>query len=326
MTTIEQGGPAKEPPSSRPGHRSWQTMAKWAFGIVAVVLLIVAVWSRRVEFSQAVSRLSAMTLLGSLALAACAAFFNGMSWRASYKALDIDLPMPTAFRVFLISQVGKYIPGSVWPVLTQMEMAHQRGFSRSRAATASIVSMAVGLATAAIASTALLLTQGEAVLREYWYVILVIPFAAALLAPPVLSWVLSLAGRLLRRPFDSSQLSGAQLLASAGWAFVMWICFGGHAWLILRDLLPGHSPTFLQAVGAFALAWAVGFIFIIAPAGVGVREAALVVALGGVLPESDALAFAIVSRMLLTVIDAVGAVVGLLLGRKKALSDAAQPS
>ncbi len=46
-----------------------------------------------------------------------------------------------------------------------------------------------------------------------------------------------------------------------------------------------------------------------------VREAALVVALGGLLARSDALAFAIISRVILTVVDALGAATGLLLSR-----------
>ena len=297
-------------------HLSWKNLAKWIFGIAAVVLLVIAVWTRRREFLEAVSHLSAATLLGSLLFGALASFFNGMSWRSSYGALNMKLPIPAAFHVFLISQIGKYVPGSVWPVVTQMEMARDRGFSRSRAATASIVSMLVGLVTAAVASTTLLLSQGQATLQEYWYVVLVIPLAGALLAPPVLSRLLTVAGSVLHRPFDSSQLRGSSLLASTGWALMMWAAFGAHAWLILRDLLQGPAPTFLQALGAFALAWAAGFLVIVAPAGVGIREAALVVALGGLFVQSDALAFAIVSRVILTAIDAVGALIGLLLERK----------
>lgn len=317
MSTDQPSEPDEVPAISSRRRLSWQTLAKWVFGVVAVVLLVLAVWTQREEFSEAVSRLSPTTALGSLLLGALAAVFNGLSWRECYRALGMRLPIATAFHVFLISQIGKYVPGSVWPVLTQMEMARERGFSRSRAASASVISMLVGLVTAAIASTALFFTRGQEILSDYWYVALVIPLAGTLLAPPVLTRLLTVIGRLLHRPFEASTLSSSHLLGSAGWAFLMWISFGGHAWLILRDLLPGRAPTFLEATGAFALAWAAGFLVIIAPAGVGVREAALVVSLGGLIVTSDALAFAIVSRVLLTIVDGVGALVGVSLSGRR---------
>lgn len=315
-----------EEDKSNPSRLSWKTVGKWVFAAVAIIFLAVTVWAERDDFAAAVSRLSPAVFVLALLFGGVAAFFNGMSWRSSYKALDILLPLRSAFHVFLISQVAKYIPGSVWPIVTQMEMAKERGFSRSRAATASVISMLIGLLTAAVTSTTLFLFGEGAALSDYWYVILVIPLVALLLYPPVLSRLLSALGRLFRRPFDASNLNGSQIAASVAWALLMWVSFGGHSWFILKDLIPTDTPSFGQAMGAFALAWAAGFLFVIAPAGVGVREAALVIALGGTLGRSDALAFAIVSRVILTIVDVVGALVGVALGKLKSRSAGASSS
>lgn len=298
-------------------HVDWKTLAKWAFGGLALLLLLVAIWQERVDFFDAVARLRPPTILAALAFGALAAVFNTLSWRMAYSGLGIDLPLGTSFRVFLVSQIGKYIPGSVWPVLAQMEMARDRGISRARAGTASIVSMLVGVVTAALASVLVLFTEGPGVLGQYWGVLLVAPLGLIALTPPVLGRLLQIVGRVIRRPLDSTGLRGRSLAASVFWGMLMWIAFGLHAWFILRDLVPEVHVGFTAAAGAFALAWVVGFLFVLAPAGVGVREVILVVALGGTLGRPDALALAIVSRVLLTVIDLCGAGVGIMIPKRR---------
>ena len=52
--------------------------------------------------------------------------------------------------------------------------------------------------------------------------------------------------------------------------------------------------------GAYALAWTAGLLVVVAPAGAGVREVALVAALAPVLDRGAGLAVAVLSRVLMT--------------------------
>jgi uncharacterized membrane protein YbhN (UPF0104 family) len=102
---------------------------------------------------------------------------------------------------------------------------------------------------------------------------------------------------------------------SIGWSIVMWLLYGLHTWL-LADGLGGHGGRLLLlAIGSYALSWVAGFLVVIAPAGLGVREAALVLGLRSVLPASAALAVSVLSRLLMTLADVLLALVSLLLGR-----------
>jgi uncharacterized membrane protein YbhN (UPF0104 family) len=115
------------------------------------------------------------------------------------------------------------------------------------------------------------------------------------------------------------------LIVSTTWALVMWGFFGAHA-LVLTDALGGRSLNVaLICVGAFALAWVVGLLVVIAPAGAGAREAVLVLALGSVLDRPEALVLALVSRIIMVLADAVvagAAAPDLLLRRRAARKDA----
>ena len=58
-----------------------------------------------------------------------------------------------------------------------------------------------------------------------------------------------------------------------------------------------------RCVSGFALALGAGIIFIVAPSGAGARELIIVAALSGVMSQAQALAAAVVSRMVFTVAD-----------------------
>ncbi|MBI9114774.1 lysylphosphatidylglycerol synthase transmembrane domain-containing protein [Sanguibacter suaedae] len=302
-------------PDDRRARRPVRQTVKILFGVLAVGLLVAAVYSQRNEFMEAVSRLAWTTVVLSFVLGLVALFANMMSWRGAMAGVGAPLPMAAAARVFLISQLGKYVPGSVWPVLVQVELTKERGISRVRSTTGALVGMAVGVVTSASVASVLLVTSAQDALDDYWFVLLVVPLGVTALTPPVLRRLLTVAAKATRKEIVPPDLTWRGLLTSSAWSALMWVAFGFHAWVVVRDLLPDGAPGIALTIGAFALAWLVGFLMILAPAGVGVRELALVVALGGALSVPDALALALVSRVLLTVGDAIAGGGALFLAR-----------
>lgn len=295
---------------------------RWGFLVCAVTLLVIAV---ALTWDEVVASLRALTwnaIVVAFATCTVALGLNALSWRAVARAIGLAASVPEAMRVFLLSQAGKYIPGSVWPVLAQAEFARDHGISRVHAMTGSIVAMVVGVVTSALVGTIGLVLSAPGALVTYWWVMVLAAALAATLFPPVLSRIVRLAFRLTRRTDDPAHLGTIPLLASAGWSVLMWLLLGFQAWVLLRELTPGAS--FVLATGAFAFAWLVGFLVVIAPAGVGAREAALVLALSTVAEPGQALSLAIISRFLMTGADAVGVAVGIGLGRRKPPSGASE--
>jgi len=288
---------------------------RWGFLAVAVAFLMWAVVKNWDDIAAALRSLTWGAILGAGLAATIALGVNALSWRAVMVSVGLKASVPSAMRVFLLSQVGKYVPGSVWPVLAQAEFARDHGVSRARAMTGSIVAMVVGVVTAAfVGLVGAALTVPDAVAR-YWWVVPVALALIALLTPPVLRRVVALAFRVTKRTEAPAHISGRALAISAAWSVVMWMLLGLQAWLLLREIAPGPDANYVLATGAFALAWLVGFLVVIAPAGVGAREAALVVLLGSVATGPQALSLALVSRVLMTVADAIGFAVGVAIGR-----------
>jgi glycosyltransferase 2 family protein len=96
-----------------------------------------------------------------------------------------------------------------------------------------------------------------------------------------------------------------------GWTILGWLCFGAHAWFLISVFAGKSGHTFALSLGGYALAWAVGFLIIFFPGGIGAREVALIAVLAPVMPSASALVVALASRVVMTVGDLAWAGAGL---------------
>ncbi|MCL3837897.1 lysylphosphatidylglycerol synthase domain-containing protein [Aeromicrobium duanguangcaii] len=310
---------------------STSSVGRWLKIVVAVVavgLLALALWRQRDGVAVAVERLSALDLVVAGIFGAAGVMTAGLSWRLSLSSVAGGRPLPLSVsaRVYFVSQLGKYIPGSLWPVVIQAEMTRRYGLGRAQNAAGMLIAILIGLVTnACVAAVAVVLVDRQ-LLESYWYVLLVIPAAIVLLMPRVLVGVVTFGARMLRRRVEVPSPQPAALFAAAAWCLLSWVLFGLHAW-VLASAIGGAGVALGIAIGGYALAWMVGFLAILAPAGVGAREGVLVLAFSSVLTSSEALLLAVVSRLLLTVVDALAGLVGVLIGwRSSATSGSPPPS
>ena len=270
-----------------------------AFGAVLLVVLA----RRWHEVRPLLHQLS----VAGVALAALAVFSGiyttFLGWRAVLTDLGSPLPLGGGMRVFFLGQLGKYLPGSVWPLLAQMELGRDYKVPRRSSGAAVAIFLLLILGTGLLVAAIVLPLLGGDALRRYWLVLLVMPVAAVLLYPPVLNRLLGLALRLARREPMPNPLSLPGVLRAVGWGLVSWLLYGIHVWVLARMLGVAGVGILPRSIGAFAAAWCVGFLVVIAPAGGGAREAALIVLLGTGVGAARATVIAVVSRLLFTVGD-----------------------
>jgi len=214
--------------------------------------------------------------------------------------------------VYSASQLGKYLPGSVWPVVAQMSLARKHDVPRRTILAAFVLQMLLLLLTAVLMAAVTLPWVDADQLRTRWWLLLAVPAVGVALVPSVQRRVLHLAGRVLRRDLGI-KLPGARAMAGAVVASaVTYVCFGVHLALLAWPLSDAADwKVLLQATGAFALAWAAGFVVVFAPAGLGVRELVLKLTMGSVLLSADATAVAVLSRTSIVIADLVLGLAGI---------------
>ncbi|GAA3830647.1 lysylphosphatidylglycerol synthase transmembrane domain-containing protein [Sphaerisporangium flaviroseum] len=266
----------------------------------------------------ALGRLSWWTVAGSLAAVLIGLGFMLLAWRAVLAGFGSPLPLRVAAKVLFMGQLGKYVPGSVWAFAAMMELARDHGSPPRRTFGATVVGLVTSLGCAlALAAITLPLTSQE-VARQTWYLMALIPLIVVGLHPRVLTFGLNLVLRIARKEPLDHVLSGSAMLAATAWTMIGWLFYGVHIWLLLGDMTPGGPSLFAVAAGAYALAWVTGLLTVIVPAGIGVREGAMVLVLAPVLDAPHALVIAIVSRLAFTLADVLWAGLGFLLARNQA--------
>jgi uncharacterized membrane protein YbhN (UPF0104 family) len=281
------------------------------FLLVAVGLLALALRDNADQAWAAARAIGPASAAASLVAVLLGLLASAAVWRSLLADLGTPLRPRPALHVFFLGQLGKYVPGSVFAVAAQMELGRSQGAPRSRVGAASLLFMGVLVAAGLLTAAVALPLTSPAALREHAWVLLVLPVGLVTLAPPVLTRLVGLLLRALRRDPLDRPLSWRGVATALGWALAMWGMYGLHLWLLVRPQdTSGRADLLLLSLGAYALAWTAGFLFVVAPAGAGVRELALVAALAPVLDAPAALAVAVLSRVLMTLGDLLWGLLG----------------
>jgi uncharacterized membrane protein YbhN (UPF0104 family) len=234
-----------------------------------------------------------LALAGAFAVSVMGVGAGGFIWLAILRSLGVQT-RPRWAGVFFQAQLSKYIPGALWQYAGRAALGPAHGIP----ARAVGISIPVELGASALAAAAT-----APLLLGWWGVPVVLALAL----------VVAEAGRR----FANGASRRATITRAGAGAFLLYLCaspaVGVGFWLCARGLMtiPAHDlPVY---VGAYAVAWLVGFVAVYAPGGLGVREAVLVALLAGRLGASDALVVAAVSRAILTLVDLVLAGIGVVL-------------
>ena len=308
---------APAPPDVKPAHRALVRRVVTTLFLIAVVLLATQqVWTRRGALRQSLASIALPELGISWVLAGAAVFVTMLAWREVLAALGARLSVPEGSRIFFLGQLGKYLPGSVWPLIAQAELARRTGTKRSVTVAGNLVAVAASLAVAILLGSGLLPFISPHVFDRFWWLLLALPVLLVCLHPRIITWGLNRLLTLARRPPLPEDMDARLLFKAVALSLLSWLLLGAHI-CVLTAALSHHLSVevFAASVGGMALATAAGLLFLPAPAGVGVREVALTLALSPILTTDQALSIALLSRVALIFVDFVLGLAQVLIGR-----------
>jgi len=252
-------------------------LVRYGFVVAVVVGAGYAIAGDRHKIAHALGQIGLPMSLLALVLTLAALVASMWAWRVLLAGLGSPLKFSVAARIMFVGQLGKYLPGSVWPVLVQMELATAHQVPRARTASASLINMPVSVLSAFLAALVTLPFTGGST-RYLWF-LAVTPVFVACLHPKVLNYLLRLMFKLTKRPPLEQPLTGRVIAESVAWSFVSWLLYGVGLWLLATQVGIPLGTGYPLAVGAFALGFAIGFLFIPAPAGAGIRDLVIITVL-----------------------------------------------
>ncbi|MEM9553173.1 MAG: hypothetical protein AAGC60_02865 [Acidobacteriota bacterium] len=201
------------------------------------------------------------------------------------------------------SQIAKYLPGNVFHLAGRQVLAQRAGVP-ARVAGLSLALEHLGLVAAA-AALALALPSALSPGGPWLSAATVAALGLAACALPLLAQSAARRGAVpwLRLPPIAPRRMLAAWLQVIAWQLLFFLGVGLLLFALVRSLVDATLPL---AVFAFAPAWLLGLVTPGAAAGVGVREAVLILLLeNGGLPADDALLAALALRLVTTLGDVV---------------------
>ncbi|WP_157749488.1 lysylphosphatidylglycerol synthase domain-containing protein [Jatrophihabitans sp. GAS493] len=274
---------------------------------VIVVVAIAAGWalfSQRKAFIAGVRVMGYLPLLVSLPVAIVAVFATFLSWNEVLLGLDVRLGFRSAAKVFFVSQLGKYLPGSVWPVALQMQAGYERGAKRRTMLAANLITLVLNCTVGLIIGGLSLSVAQPKVLGHYWWFGFALLILLPLLHPRALPKLIDLLYGLIGKEPLGESVRPASMLRSMGWCALCWFALGIHLAILCAAFGPLSAADIAGCLAAMALAVTLGVLFIPAPAGAGIRDVTLGVVLGSVLANGgQILAVVVASRLVLVVTD-----------------------
>ena len=215
---------------------------------------------------------------------------RALSWRRILKGLGYVLPVAPAVRIWSTSELARYVPGVIWQVAGRAYLAKPYGVSKTVCAASQILELTIFLlaniliGTVCLAIFGLRNVQGVA---HAWLVDLLglVPLLLLMLYPGIFYGVLDWVLRRMGRPSHTKRLSAGQLAGLLIWAIVGLLWQNLAVFLIVARPLGLHWSKWYVVTGSYSLAWCAGFIVILSPGGLGVRESVFMVAMRFALPQ-----------------------------------------
>jgi hypothetical protein len=230
-------------------------------------------------------------------------------WQRLLALMGGPLPYFSTVRIWFASAIVRYLPGNIWQPLSLTMRCGERGV-RPEATLASLTLfqsihlMAVGPIAAVYLGTwgrASVLPHWLESSSRWWAIALAAPTVFFLIRPgSMLTLVNAALVRIGRDPLPL-RLTTGQLLRLLGVSLTAWVFFCAGFTALAGAILPPFAVSFRAAVphlvAAYPIAFVLGFLSLLTPGGLGVREGILFLLLSPIIGGDNAIVIAIAMRL-----------------------------
>jgi uncharacterized membrane protein YbhN (UPF0104 family) len=282
-------------------------MIQWAIVAAIFVFLGKMVWDHWNQVKGASFSFEVFPLLLSTLIFAFSYFIQIWAWYIITLKLGIAIPIRETLESWFYSQLGKYLPGKVWLLLSRFSCYESKGKSKKSISVALYFEMVTVLMAGGFIFLASLIFFGEIWPFYSWrhsgWLILLFLLGLVSLHPWVLQKILNWVLVQLKRETISLTISYSNILWILFICIVSWIVGGIGFYLFVDAVYPVAPQYILFLTGALAISSTLGLIAIFAPSGLGVREGVLVYLLSLIIPAPVAVIISILTRIWMTLIE-----------------------
>jgi uncharacterized membrane protein YbhN (UPF0104 family) len=276
-----------------------------AIGVAGVVFVARTLINRWDEVSEAFQQVHAPNLLLSLILGLAAMSTIGALWVSMLSTKGHSVSHKKAMRWYFTGQLGKYVPGGIWPIVGRAELAARNGIPRKDAYASTGLSLvttylaaivAIGVGAAGTPGRRIISVAIAAALVVGFYV-----FSHERLRTAVIGVASKVSPSALSLT-DPKRLAQLTLRHLPSWILM------SLSTSVTAMAFDAHISVF-RMLFITSTSWLAGFVVVGVPGGIGVREAIFTSLASSVIGTPLAVSLALMSRVVFIAVDLTGALI-----------------
>ena len=282
------------------------TVCKAAFGVLAVGFIVWYFVQNWAELSEKLCEVNIGVFLFSMLFYFVYKLTLASLWHYITVINGCSVKYEKAVTSYMYSLLGKYIPGKVFMLAARLTCFKEEGAPLSKVTVCFFIENVCTLLAAALLFVVSLFFFPNELLGGYrWISFLLIAAFFAVIHPRVINMVLKLIGKLIKKPLEIP-MKYSQMLKVVLLFVGNWLIIGAGFYILASSVYPAlELSQMLFCAGIWGVSAIIGILAIFAPSGLGVREGILVAGLMLIMPESDAVVIAVISRLWQTIPELV---------------------
>jgi hypothetical protein len=264
---------------------------------ITVIFLGVNVYKQREVLLTYDWQFHLLPLVLAFILFSLTLFMSSMVWGFILNVISKKLSYKKHIYYYIISNLAKRIPGTIWYVASRTQMYSDEGITISR------TTLASGLEVAFIALAGVLtvlLFSTEIIIRYHlspiiFAIIFLVGFIV--LQPKFIKWFL----KLLK--IDELNIDYKLVLIGLLSYLIIWILGGLLLYEIGNIVYPIPYDQIGYIIGSWVLVGTISYLFLFSPTNFGITELGISLLLSSIVPFSIAVIIAIASRILMIIFE-----------------------
>jgi uncharacterized membrane protein YbhN (UPF0104 family) len=256
--------------------------------------IIITNWA---EIGQVFDQINIAWLILALLIHTSSLLFQSYIWHSLLKFYKPFLPFKLSYSTYFRSIITRYLPGGIWVYFARIHLTEKLGFKKTQGL---FLIIAESILAVLSGSLIYLLIRSNSIYNPIIIILSILLFVLCILflySPKKLIKIYKL---LTNKILEIVPLKTRNIIYIAFLYILQWALVGLGIWCLIYSVTPTEYVNLLQIVGIFAISWVIGFIILITPSGIGVRESVLIILLSSIISIELAAIISILSRILFT--------------------------
>lgn len=239
------------------------------------------------------------------------------SWQEIMNGLGTPITLAQSTWMIATTQIAKYVPGRVWYLIGRVYVGRKENLDGMNLAVSMVLETCMLLITSLIITLIATIFAGRLHRYQVVVIVLLLVLSIVIMHPALLNWFMNLGLKIIKKPPARVTITYGRIIRLSVYFFGLWIAQILGFYCLVNSLLPVNIASIFRFSSAYCLSWSAGFLAILTPGGLGVREGVMTVMLSSLLTTPVAVSISFISRVWITLFEIGVFFVGLLMKQHK---------